>query len=68
MVVMLFENLHEPSLTMNSILAYIVKELKQLSEDGIKIGAETYYVELFNISADDPGEAHASYCRLFLLL
>ena len=56
MYISLFDNVQEPSLTMNHILELIVRELLELYSTGMKIGDDTYYVELFNIACDDPGK------------
>ncbi len=51
----IFDNRREPSLVINYLLQYIVKELIELEDKPITINGVKYYVRLWNILADDPG-------------
>ena len=52
----IFDNRREPSLIMNYLLKYLVRELLDLQERPIDINGKKYIVKLWNILADDPGE------------
>ena len=63
MLLGLADTRQEPSLTMNHLLAFFVKELIDLETNGIILGGQRYQVRLFCICADDPG---TSQCHRFI--
>jgi len=56
MTLCLYDNLREPSKSCNHIVAFIVKELELLENEGFSIDGEHYFVEVSHFMADDPGK------------